>query len=86
MLQGIEPNDESESTMRRILPDSIQMTANLEKHSSELDELSVMVTKNLEIVPETPYDPNSGTAKTKASLSKTGINRLILLSMYVYII
>ena len=69
-LQGVYQGFETQSPNRKpMIPDSVLITANLEKHQSELAELSVMVTRNLEIVPETPFDLNAGkkSAKSKSS-------------------
>ena len=63
VFQGLdkEGDDPHKAAM---LPSSIRMTDNLVNRGDELDELSVMVTRNLEIVPETPFDANTGTGKS----------------------
>ena len=71
-LQGVMQGLVEQDTERRILPDSIRMTVNLEEHCAALDQLSVMVTKNLEIVPETPFDPN--TRQKESSSSHSGMH------------
>ena len=68
-LQGVMQGLVEKDNERRILPDSIRMTVNLEEHCEALDQLSVMVTKNLEIVPETPFDPNVRQRKPSPSHS-----------------
>lgn len=68
-LQGVMQGLVEQDTERRILPDSIRMTVNLEEHCAALDQLSVMVTKNLEIVPETPFDPNARQKESSSSHS-----------------
>ena len=67
VMQGLQEENENYETMRRILPDSIKMTANLERHYNAFHEISVMITKNMEIVPETPYNPNVGTKQRSSS-------------------
>lgn len=76
-MQGLVPSNGpkrqgsvKKSSHTDILPNSILMTTNLEGQGPALDELSVMVTR-LEIVPESPYNPNAGTGRAK--LSATGI-------------
>ena len=75
ILQGLVPSsveDNPTASTMPILPSSILMTSNLEVQKAALDELSVMVVaQNLEIVPETPYDPNN-TVSGKGKSSKTG--------------
>ena len=72
VFQGIAEEEEGQSS--GMLPSSVRMTDNLVKQGDELDELSVMVTRNLEIVPETPFDANTGTGKSfsvlKAKMSR----------------
>lgn len=61
IMQGlVTPISTERKYSSEILPMSIRMTANLENQHAALDELSVMVTR-MEIVPESPYNPNSGT-------------------------
>lgn len=71
VFQGLS---EDSDPHKALLPSSIRMTDNLVKRGEELDELSVMVTRNLEIVPETPFDANTGTAKALGVI-KSKINR-----------
>lgn len=69
VFQGLsEDNDPHKA----LLPSSIRMTDNLVKRGEELDELSVMVTRNLEIVPESPFDMNTGTKKSLGILKARG--------------
>ena len=80
-LQGVYQGFETQSSVRKpMIPDSVLLTANLEKHQSELAELSVMVTRNLEIVPETPFDPNAGKKSPKSKSS--GMNVFIMFYYY----
>lgn len=55
----------------KLLPDSIRMTDNLVKRENELDELSVLVTRNIEIVPETPFDANASSKKSFGGILRT---------------
>ena len=71
VFQGMTEEDQANKSM---VPESIRMTQNLVKHGAELDELSVMVTRNLEIVPESPFDANTGTRKAKG-IFKSKVSR-----------
>ena len=67
-LEGVFQGLSEEQGHNSVLPSSVRMTDNLVKRGEELDELSVMVTRNIEIVPESPFDANTGTGKSLSKL------------------
>lgn len=69
VFQGL-PEDTGTPQLK-VLPDSIRMTNNLVKRGNELDELSVLVTRNVEIVPETPFDANASAKRSFGGILRT---------------
>ena len=64
--------DEQERERMGILPVAVYMTQTLEKFGSQLEDLSVRVTRETEIVPTSPFDfnapGNSGTGRSGKKL------------------